>query len=95
MKNRFVLTCSQSYPVHPLFRSLKRIMVLTAFFGACLAFSGCSSMQVAAWEKGNLAKPVMVRDTNAHHAGLEQHTYMSKEATEGGYSLGAGGCGCN
>lgn len=57
--------------------------------------AGCSSTPVAPWERGNLAKPVMVRNGSAHSAALQEHAYSSKEAAMGGYGLGAGGCGCN
>ena len=60
-----------------------------------LTTSGCSYQKVQAWERGNLANPVMLRDSNASQAILEQHTYSAKESTAGGYSTGAGGCGCN
>ncbi|MDX1693328.1 MAG: DUF4266 domain-containing protein [Ketobacteraceae bacterium] len=57
--------------------------------------SGCSYEKVRPWERGRLANPVMIRDANPAQALLEQHTYSSKETTSGGYSAGAGGCGCN
>lgn len=60
-----------------------------------LVSSGCSYQKVQAWERGNLANPVMLRDSNTSQAILEQHTYSAKESTAGGYSTGAGGCGCN
>ena len=57
--------------------------------------SGCAYEAVKPWQRGRLANPVMVRDANPAQAVLEQHTYSSKESTSGGYSTGAGGCGCN
>ena len=57
--------------------------------------TACSMLKIESWERGYLANPVMVRDTNAHHTALEQHTDRSKEGTQGGYGIGAGGCGCN
>jgi hypothetical protein len=57
--------------------------------------SGCTYEKVRPWERGRLANPVMVRDANPAQSLLEQHTYSSKETTSGGYSAGAGGCGCN
>ena len=68
-------------------------LIAMAFF--VLTSSGCSYQKVQAWERGNLANPVMLRDSNASQAILEQHTYSAKESTAGGYSTGAGGCGCN
>lgn len=60
-----------------------------------VANSSCSYTPVEAWEKGNLAKAVMKRPGNQHQQALEQHTDISKEATQGGLAKGAGGCGCN
>lgn len=60
-----------------------------------LGLVGCAIEPVQPWERGALADPLMVRDPGALHAGLEQHIYTSKEGTSGGYSVGAGGCGCN
>lgn len=57
--------------------------------------SACSTPQVQVWERGNLASRVMERDSSATQSALEQHAYTSKEATAGGYGVGAGGCGCN
>lgn len=70
-------------------------LTLIAIAFVVLACSGCSYQKVQAWERGNLANPVMLRDSNASQAILEQHTYSAKESTAGGYSTGAGGCGCN
>ena len=76
-----------------MIRTKRFTLIAIAFF--VLASSGCSYHKVQAWERGNLANPVMLRDSNASQATLEQHTYSSKESTAGGYSTGAGGCGCN
>ncbi|NPU92991.1 MAG: DUF4266 domain-containing protein [Gammaproteobacteria bacterium] len=56
---------------------------------------GCAYEPVKAYQRGKLANPVMVRDANPAHSAFEQHVYSSKESTAGGYSTGAGGCGCN
>lgn len=61
-----------------------------------MGLGGCALVsKVSPWERGNLAKKVMIRDGGSQHAALEQHTYSSKEGSAGGYGLGAGGCGCN
>lgn len=67
---------------------------------ACLivmlsSLTGCTMEKVAPWQRGNLAKRVMVRDATPAQAALDQHAYSAKEATAGGYGIGAGGCGCN
>ncbi len=68
-----------------------RVLILLV----ALSLTGCAMEKVAPWQRGNLAKRVMVRDATAAQAALEQHAYSSKEATAGGYGIGAGGCGCN
>lgn len=65
------------------------LVLITALLGAC------SVTEVSAWQRGNLAKKQMVRDSGGLHTALEQHAYASKEGTAGGYSVGGGGCGCN
>ncbi|MBL4868212.1 MAG: DUF4266 domain-containing protein [Pseudomonadales bacterium] len=57
--------------------------------------SGCTIEKVSAWQRGNLANPVMTRDRSSAQAAFEQHAYSAKESTPGGYATGAGGCGCN
>jgi len=73
---------------------MKYVSIL-ALAGVATLSSGCATKHVAAWERGNLAKPQMLRYTGAHYAGTEAHTYHSKEATRGGFGVGGGGCGCN
>ena len=74
---------------------LLRLIVSVCFIGFFLNLVGCAHETVKPWQRGRLANPVMIRDANPAQATLEQHTYSSKEATAGGYSTGAGGCGCN
>lgn len=62
---------------------------------AITLLAACSVTPVSAWQRGNLAKKQMVRDSSGLNNALEQHTYASKEGTAGGYSVGGGGCGCN
>ncbi len=68
---------------------------LLAVLTVC-ALSGCAgSVKVNAWEKGDLAKPIMALEADGHDARLIQHVRVSKEAAAGGYGVGGGGCGCN
>ncbi len=69
-----------------------RLLAITA-----LAWlGGCSSLgQVNAWEKGNLAKPMMTFESDPLDQRFVQHIYASKENSSGGYGVGGGGCGCN
>lgn len=59
-----------------------------------LALASCAA-PVQPWEKGNLAKPEMMFDSDPLQARFEQHIYFSKENMSGGYGVGGGGCGCN
>lgn len=70
---------------------------ITVFFGVALSLSvtSCSIVKVSPWQRGQLAKRVMLRDGSAAQSALDHHTYASKEGTAGGYGIGAGGCGCN
>jgi hypothetical protein len=74
-------------------RSIKRL----ALAGALVAlFAGCAQMpQVAAWEKGMLAKPSMTFGGDPLEERYTQHIYASKENSSGGAGVGGGGCGCN
>lgn len=68
----------------------KTLIVLTA-----MAAASCAVEPVQPWERGNLASTTMVKALDSHNAAFSEHTYTSKEATAGGYGVGAGGCGCN
>ncbi|MBX9869793.1 MAG: DUF4266 domain-containing protein [Burkholderiaceae bacterium] len=58
--------------------------------------TACSSFgNVAAWEKGYLAKAEMRFDHDKLSAKNADHIYTSKEAASGSGSVGGGGCGCN
>jgi len=55
--------------------------------------SGCAS--VAAWERGNLAKPQMAIDPYPLQNHIQLHNYSSREAAASTHSADAGGgCGC-
>lgn len=58
-----------------------------------IELSGCA--QVQPWERGRLAKPQMALDADPLLAGIDAHTYNSKEASSGGIGPAGGGCGCN
>lgn len=59
-----------------------------------LSLSACTT-PVQPWERGLLAKPQMALTPSAQEAALMQHTFSSKETSQGGYGIGGGGCGCN
>jgi hypothetical protein len=60
-----------------------------------LPLAGCGSLGVQPWERDLLAKPAMQLTPSAVEAGVDDHTYFSKEAATGGRGTGGGGCGCN
>jgi len=76
-------------------KARRQLRNVSALMTTVVLLCACSTTPVSAWQRGNLAKKQMVRDASGLHSALEQHTYASKEATGGGYSVGGGGCGCN
>ncbi|CAA6818102.1 MAG: Phosphonate ABC transporter phosphate-binding periplasmic component (TC 3.A.1.9.1) [uncultured Thiotrichaceae bacterium] len=60
-----------------------------------LSMISCSATNIKPWERGNLAKPAMTFGSDSLIDATDDHVYFSKEATSGGRSFGAGGCGCN
>jgi hypothetical protein len=70
-------------------------MSMMALFAATAALTGCASLGVQPWQRGNLAKPEMALNSDPLSAGVDDHIYFSKEATSGGRDFAGGGCGCN
>ncbi len=71
--------------------SIHSLIVIALLSG----LTACSSSGVKPWERGNLAKSSMTFGADSMIETTEDHIYFSKEATSGGRSFGAGGCGCN
>lgn len=74
---------------------MKKNGFLTLLCGLCMmgTLSGCAN--VAAWERGVLAKPQMALDPNPLQTGTRMHNYGSREAGASANSEGGGGgCGC-
>jgi hypothetical protein len=67
------------------------ICVATLLGGCALA----PRVNVAAFDKGDLARPSMQFDADRLESSFADHIYFSKEAASGGRSVGGGGCGCN
>ena len=75
---------------------MKKIIFNLSSIATLLWLGGCSNLgQVNAWEKGNLAKPIMTFEGDPLDQRFVQHIYTSKENSSGGYGVGGGGCGCN
>ena len=76
--------------------SMKKIIFSVLAITTLSWLGGCSNLgQVNAWEKGNLAKPMMTFESDPLDQRFVQHVYSSKENSSGGYGVGGGGCGCN
>ena len=72
--------------------ALTVVLALAAGLGECAL---APKVNVAAFEKGDLARPAMQFDADRLEASFADHIYFSKEAASGGRSVGGGGCGCN
>ncbi|MEE9424467.1 MAG: DUF4266 domain-containing protein [Methylococcales bacterium] len=70
-------------------------LILWISFGIVIAMLNGCGLEVAAWERGNLAKPHMALDPEPTISVLREHVQVSKESTSGGSSNNGGGCGCN
>lgn len=70
-------------------------MKLASLLFAICVLSGCSTLGVKPWEKGNLAKPEMALNADKLDFAIDDHIYFSKEGSSGGRSFAGGGCGCN
>ena len=62
---------------------------LSVFF----ILSGCTNVEP--WEREILAQNCMKLIPNPLLTAFNDHTNFSREATQGGYSIQGGGCGCN
>ena len=58
-----------------------------------LLVAGCQN--VKPWQRGTLADISMRADRDPLGDAMDNHIYFSREAAEGGQSVGGGGCGCN
>jgi hypothetical protein len=74
-------------------RMIKHLKFLFIPVLLALLVSGCAP--VKPWQKEHLALPTMAFDPDPLEARSRQHAFTSKEASFGGYGVGAGGCGCN
>lgn len=74
---------------------IKSLIKPLVFFACVSALSACSNAELKPWDKGTLAKTGMTYGGDAMIESTEDHVHFSKEATSGGRSAGAGGCGCN
>ena len=59
---------------------------------ACAALAACGAQP---WQRGVLAKPEMLPESDRIVEEFDDHVHFSKEAVSGGRGFGGGGCGCN
>ncbi len=75
----------------PMLKAVGTALVAAQLTGCALA----PRVDVAAFDKGDLARPSMQFDADRLEAAFGDHVYFSKEGASGGRSVGGGGCGCN
>ena len=79
-------------------RSTLPIPSLIMLLSSLLILTSCALPQtedVAAWERGYLARDEMAIESDPMESTLNNHIFFSKEASSGGNSASGGGCGCN
>ncbi len=82
----------------PTSTALLRCLFWASMPTVLAVLGGCAlppKISVAAFEKGDLARPAMQFDADRLEAAFGDHIYFSKEGASGGRSVGGGGCGCN
>ena len=71
---------------------LKLLLWLSLSIVVLLA-SGCAN--VKPWDRDALANYTMRPERDPVTGALREHMWFSREASNGGRSIGGGGCGCN
>lgn len=72
---------------------MKHKVALCCLGAFLLLGAGCQN--VKPWQRGTLADISMRSDRDPLGSALDNHIFFSREAAEGGESVGGGGCGCN
>jgi len=74
---------------------LRKIQYATVKLILLISVSLMGCVNVAPWERGNLAKPQMILDPYPLQSEIQSHNYSSREAAPSHKSsAGGGGCGC-
>lgn len=76
-------------PLRPI-SQVSRIILSSGFI--LVICNACT--EVAPWERGNLAKPLMAKEPFPLQSSVRAHMYESREAASGSASSEGGGCGC-
>ncbi len=71
--------------------------VRSILLGVCLVVAtlGTGCRNVRSWDRDDLARYSMRPDRDPLTPALREHRWFSREAANGGRSVGGGGCGCN
>jgi hypothetical protein len=69
-----------------------RALLLVSTVVGSLAAGGCATVQP--WQRGRLAHPAMVFDSDAAQLAYMAHWQEAREGAAGGYGVQSGGCGC-
>ena len=72
---------------------MKHPFTALSFVVACLTLANCTNVQP--FERGYLAKKIMIPNRDPLAKGMADHMYFSREAAFSGEGVGGGGCGCN
>jgi len=71
----------------------RKVIRLALLGGLALVVTSCAN--VKPWERETLADYTMRPDRDPITLTLCEHLWFSREASNGGRSVGGGGCGCN
>ncbi len=72
---------------------MKRVVLVCLGLSA-LAILGGGCATVEPWQRGRLANPNMVFDSNGAQLLFDTHWMTSREGSAGGFGIQGGGCGC-
>jgi hypothetical protein len=71
---------------------ISHAIVVVLALAAALAVSGCATVQP--WQRGRLADPAMVFDSDGSLVSYMTHWQEAREGAAGGFGVQSGGCGC-
>lgn len=73
-------------------RESQRLIIVLIVLGV---LAGCAMTKVEPWQRARLARWDMRWDPDPAQTAMRQHTYFSKEGSNGSVGAAGGGCGCN
>jgi hypothetical protein len=71
---------------------IARVVLLVVTLAAGFVVAGCATVQP--WQRGRLADPAMVFDSNGSLVSFMTHWQEAREGAAGGFGVQSGGCGC-